>query len=215
MVACNGVLFNHESPRRGETFVTRKITRGLARVDAGLDDCLYMGNLDSLRDWGHPRDTSSAGAFSGSIPCSARSARKRKTGVGRTWPAFASRRPRRNGASGLQCPAKTCSSSSLTACSPEWFRLAPQSREAASSSQRAIESTSWLRPDSAQRAARTAWKTKSSSVISAEIPLPPRNITAQEIDVRLLASLKGCALAIATIRTAARAKRSSSPLYAQ
>ena len=56
MYACNGVLFNHESPRRGETFVTRKITRGLARVDAGLDDCIYMGNLDSLRDWGHARD---------------------------------------------------------------------------------------------------------------------------------------------------------------
>ena len=56
MYACNGVLFNHESPRRGETFVTRKITRGLARVDAGLDDCLHMGNLDSLRDWGHARD---------------------------------------------------------------------------------------------------------------------------------------------------------------
>ena len=56
MYACNGVLFNHESPRRGETFVTRKITRGLARVNAGLDDCLYMGNLDSLRDWGHARD---------------------------------------------------------------------------------------------------------------------------------------------------------------
>ena len=56
MYACNGVLFNHESPRRGETFVTRKITRGLARVDAGLDDSLYMGNLDSLRDWGHARD---------------------------------------------------------------------------------------------------------------------------------------------------------------
>lgn len=56
MYACNGVLFNHESPRRGETFVTRKITRGLARVDAKLDDCLYMGNLDSLRDWGHARD---------------------------------------------------------------------------------------------------------------------------------------------------------------
>ena len=56
MYACNGVLFNHESPRRGETFVTRKITRGLSRVDAGLDDCLYMGNLDSLRDWGHARD---------------------------------------------------------------------------------------------------------------------------------------------------------------
>ena len=54
--ACNGVLFNHESPRRGETFVTRKITRGLARVDAELDDCLFMGNLDSLRDWGHARD---------------------------------------------------------------------------------------------------------------------------------------------------------------
>ena len=56
MYACNGILFNHESPRRGETFVTRKITRGLARVDAGLDECLYMGNLDSLRDWGHARD---------------------------------------------------------------------------------------------------------------------------------------------------------------
>ena len=56
MYACNGVLFNHESPRRGETFVTRKITRGLARVDAGLEECLYMGNLDSLRDWGHARD---------------------------------------------------------------------------------------------------------------------------------------------------------------
>jgi GDPmannose 4,6-dehydratase len=56
MYACNGILFNHESPRRGETFVTRKITRGLARIDAGLDQCLYMGNLDSLRDWGHARD---------------------------------------------------------------------------------------------------------------------------------------------------------------
>ena len=56
MYACNGVLFNHESPRRGETFVTRKITRGLARIDAGLEDCLYVGNIDSLRDWGHARD---------------------------------------------------------------------------------------------------------------------------------------------------------------
>ena len=56
MYACNGVLFNHESPRRGETFVTRKITRGLARIDAGLEECLFMGNLDSLRDWGHARD---------------------------------------------------------------------------------------------------------------------------------------------------------------
>ena len=56
MYACNGVLFNHESPRRGETFVTRKVTRGMARVAAGLDECLYMGNLDSLRDWGHARD---------------------------------------------------------------------------------------------------------------------------------------------------------------
>jgi GDPmannose 4,6-dehydratase len=56
MYACNGILFNHESPRRGETFVTRKITRGLARIDAGLDDCLYLGNLDSLRDWGHAKD---------------------------------------------------------------------------------------------------------------------------------------------------------------
>ena len=56
MYACNGILFNHESPRRGETFVTRKITRGLARIDAGLERCLFMGNLDSLRDWGHARD---------------------------------------------------------------------------------------------------------------------------------------------------------------
>lgn len=56
LFACNGILFNHESPRRGETFVTRKITRGLARIDAGLESCLYMGNIDSLRDWGHARD---------------------------------------------------------------------------------------------------------------------------------------------------------------
>ncbi len=56
MYACNGILFNHESPRRGETFVTRKITRGLARIDAGLEPCLFMGNLDSRRDWGHARD---------------------------------------------------------------------------------------------------------------------------------------------------------------
>lgn len=54
--ASNGILFNHESPVRGETFVTRKITRGLSRTLVGLDDCLYMGNLDSLRDWGHARD---------------------------------------------------------------------------------------------------------------------------------------------------------------
>ena len=54
--ACNGILFNHESPRRGETFVTRKITRGLANIAMGLEDCLYMGNIDSLRDWGHARD---------------------------------------------------------------------------------------------------------------------------------------------------------------
>jgi GDPmannose 4,6-dehydratase len=56
MYACNGILFNHESPRRGETFVTRKITRGLANIAQGLEKCLYMGNLDSLRDWGHARD---------------------------------------------------------------------------------------------------------------------------------------------------------------
>lgn len=56
MFACNGILFNHESPRRGETFVTRKITRGLANIAQGLDKCLYMGNLDSLRDWGHAKD---------------------------------------------------------------------------------------------------------------------------------------------------------------
>ena len=54
--ACNGILFNHESSRRGETFVTRKITRGLARIDAKIDKYLYMGNLDSLRDWGHAKD---------------------------------------------------------------------------------------------------------------------------------------------------------------
>jgi GDPmannose 4,6-dehydratase len=56
MFACNGILFNHESPRRGETFVTRKITRGLANIAQGLESCLYMGNLDALRDWGHARD---------------------------------------------------------------------------------------------------------------------------------------------------------------
>lgn len=56
MYACNGVLFNHESPRRGETFVTRKITRGLANIAQGLENCLYMGNIDSLRDWGHAKD---------------------------------------------------------------------------------------------------------------------------------------------------------------
>ena len=56
LYACNGILFNHESPRRGETFVTRKITRGLAHIAQGLEDCLYMGNLDSLRDWGHAKD---------------------------------------------------------------------------------------------------------------------------------------------------------------
>ena len=54
--ACNGILFNHESPRRGETFVTRKITRGLANIALGLEDCLYLGNLSSLRDWGHAKD---------------------------------------------------------------------------------------------------------------------------------------------------------------
>ena len=56
MFACNGILFNHESPRRGETFVTRKITRGLARINAGLDNLIFVGNLDSLRDWGHAKD---------------------------------------------------------------------------------------------------------------------------------------------------------------
>ena len=54
--ACNGILFNHESPRRGETFVTRKITRGLTRIHSGLQDCIYMGNINSLRDWGHAKD---------------------------------------------------------------------------------------------------------------------------------------------------------------
>ena len=56
MFACNGILFNHESPLRGETFVTRKITRALARIRLGLQDCLYLGNLDAKRDWGHARD---------------------------------------------------------------------------------------------------------------------------------------------------------------
>ena len=56
MYACNGILFNHESPRRGETFVTRKITRGLSNIAQGLEKCLYMGNMDALRDWGHARD---------------------------------------------------------------------------------------------------------------------------------------------------------------
>jgi GDPmannose 4,6-dehydratase len=56
MYACNGILFNHESPRRGETFVTRKITRGLANIAQGLEECLYMGNIDALRDWGHAKD---------------------------------------------------------------------------------------------------------------------------------------------------------------
>jgi len=56
MYACNGILFNHESPRRGETFVTRKITRGIAHIAQGIESCVFLGNLDSLRDWGHARD---------------------------------------------------------------------------------------------------------------------------------------------------------------
>jgi GDPmannose 4,6-dehydratase len=56
MYACNGILFNHESPMRGETFVTRKITRGLARIHLGLEPCLFLGNLDARRDWGHAKD---------------------------------------------------------------------------------------------------------------------------------------------------------------
>ncbi|EPC03717.1 GDP-mannose 4,6-dehydratase [Litchfieldella anticariensis FP35 = DSM 16096] len=56
MYACNGILFNHESPRRGETFVTRKVTRGMSNIAQGLEECLYMGNMDALRDWGHARD---------------------------------------------------------------------------------------------------------------------------------------------------------------
>ena len=60
LYACNGILFNHESPIRGETFVTRKITRGFARIREGLDQCLYLGNLDARRDWGHARDFSRA-----------------------------------------------------------------------------------------------------------------------------------------------------------
>ncbi len=56
LYACNGILFNHESPIRGETFVTRKITRGLARIKLGLKDCLYLGNIYAKRDWGHAKD---------------------------------------------------------------------------------------------------------------------------------------------------------------
>ena len=56
MYACNGILFNHESPRRGETFVTRKITRGMANIAQGLEECLYMGNMDALRGWGYAKD---------------------------------------------------------------------------------------------------------------------------------------------------------------
>ena len=56
MFACNGILFNHESPIRGETFVTRKITRALARIKLGLQDCLFLGNMDAKRDWGRARD---------------------------------------------------------------------------------------------------------------------------------------------------------------
>lgn len=56
MYACNGILFNHESPRRGETFVTRKITRAMANISQGIESCLYLGNMDSLRDWGHAKD---------------------------------------------------------------------------------------------------------------------------------------------------------------
>lgn len=56
MYACNGILFNHESPVRGETFVTRKITRAIARIALGLQDCLYLGNMSALRDWGHAKD---------------------------------------------------------------------------------------------------------------------------------------------------------------
>lgn len=56
MFLSNGILFNHESPRRGPTFVTRKITRAVARIKLGVQDCLYLGNLNSIRDWGHARD---------------------------------------------------------------------------------------------------------------------------------------------------------------
>ncbi|MEO9590421.1 GDP-mannose 4,6-dehydratase [Rhodopirellula bahusiensis] len=56
MYACNGILFNHESPRRGETFVTRKITRGIANIAQGIEECLFLGNMDALRDWGHAKD---------------------------------------------------------------------------------------------------------------------------------------------------------------
>lgn len=57
MYACNGILFNHESPRRGETFVTRKITRAIANIAQGLESCSYLGNMDSLRDWAMPKTT--------------------------------------------------------------------------------------------------------------------------------------------------------------
>ena len=117
MVACNGVLFNHESPRRGETFVTRKIMRGLARVDAGLDDCLTMGNLDALRDWGHARDMSSAGCSTRSVRPSVRSVRNWKSGDGRTWPASAAGRCNRNRSLALRSPLAPSSSGHRTSCS--------------------------------------------------------------------------------------------------
>lgn len=63
MFACNGILFNHESPRRGETFVTRKITREVSKIHLGLSKCLELGNLDSKRDWGHAKDYVEVRAF--------------------------------------------------------------------------------------------------------------------------------------------------------
>jgi hypothetical protein len=117
MVACNGVLFNHESPRRWESFVTRKITRGLARVDAGLDDCLTMGNLDSLRDWGHTRETSSAGGSTRSVLLSVRSVRNLKRRGGRTWPVPAAGRCSRNSSTALRSPLAPCSLGYRTSCS--------------------------------------------------------------------------------------------------
>jgi len=78
MYACNGILFNHESPRRGETFVTRKVTRGLANIAQGVEQCLYMGNMDPQRDWGHAKTMCSCSGC-----CSSRRARRLRDCHGR------------------------------------------------------------------------------------------------------------------------------------
>ncbi len=113
MYACNGILFNHESPMRGETFVTRKITRGLARIKEGLQDGVYLGNLDSLRDWGHARDyvkaqwlmlqQEQAGRFRHRHRRATFGAGVRRAGGRRAWHAHRVAGQRRGGA-GHRCP---------------------------------------------------------------------------------------------------------------